>query len=90
MKLFDLNPYQMRILIKKFEYFIFETFCLNHLELDFKCVPNKFHFRILFFSPSLDHRFCPSKKGFLSRFSPLFVPEVVSIESPKKGVELRI
>jgi len=32
MELFDFNPYQMRILLKKFEYFIFERFFQNHLE----------------------------------------------------------
>ena len=32
MELFYFNPYQIRILLKKFEYFIFERFCLNHLE----------------------------------------------------------
>lgn len=32
MKLFDFNKDQMRILLKKFEYFIFERFCLKHLE----------------------------------------------------------
>jgi len=64
MELFDFNPYQMRILIEKFEYFIFERFCLNHLELDFRCVSNKFHFRILFLDQVLFIDFVHQKRGF--------------------------
>jgi len=64
MELFDFNPYQMRILLKKFEYFIFERFCLNHLEWGLKLFFEKFHYRILFLDQALIMDFAHQKRGF--------------------------
>jgi len=90
MELFDFNPYQMRILIEKFEYFIFERFFQNQLGLDFRCVSNKFHFRILFLDQALIIDFAHQKRGFCrdtTFIHALLMPKAITTESPKKGLK---